>query len=290
MIPHYSTRPLPGKPKAWDPDCELVINIKSQGKWACYKARKYYCDALMREGMVAFQGRADEWGKAVPRLPTSSSDHGHGIVLNKGAQVIGAPGNYGMMVIDYDAKQAMSIQGYSDAFSVPQYRDEWFGRETRNGGQSKNPYPGWLESMVREGHLTHAEYEGRKIPLRITARDAKGIEKQITDQAVHAFGLEQGATAANEHYRLMFCFEPEGWTLAEHVGCAVQTLPLLLGQLSPHEKEAWMAFADGYVSEREGEPMKALLRANHLEQALPVRLVEPDEPTAPGKRRGLPRL
>ena len=146
MIPHHSTRPIPedGNLKAWDPDCELVINIKSQGQWACYRAHKHYCDALMREGMVAFQGRADEWGEAVPRLPTSSIDYRNGIVLDEDVQVTGAPGSYGVMVIDYDAKKAMSIQAYSYAFAVPQHLDKWH-RQKDTGGEDddrqKKPLP-----------------------------------------------------------------------------------------------------------------------------------------------------
>lgn len=161
-------------------------------------------------------------------------------------------------------------------------------QEARTTIARKNPYPSWLESLVRHGHLTHAEYEGQRSPLNIDALDSEGIMAQMTAQAREAFGLAR--TADNEYSGLLFCFEPEGWTLTEHMGCSANTLPLLLDQLSPHEKAAWMAFADDYVREREGEPMKALLHASHLDQALPTHPGSPNDPVTPGKRRGLPRL
>lgn len=260
MIPHFSLRPT----SVATSECQaildhvdgLLFNIKAcDGAWASFAVPKGYANCMVLEGVLEFTARAHLWGsqhafrdtKDVIQLPVEGP--------------LGLPGPWGMVVIDYSARRALSVH-VGTVFSVDHM--DW-----QANNNATNPRYDRIRDLVMSGKVCRARWgddpvlDLPEVPEGFNMRNALAwLEREA--RMAHKGDRSLLATA-----ELTYPVEAPGWEFVEGRRDLVGALAQVAPSFSSAELEVWEKWVPDYAPPAKISGLERVLAAHRLELGLP---------------------
>ena len=146
----------------WPPSevsTSLVLAVKKNDRWAIWSVADSMANLLFRPGVFDYQGEASAWMKAIPEQ--QEHEGRNNVLLCEGKRPEGlAPGDGGLLVLDYDQKAYYSCQTLESdtVFNLASW-----GNRTR---QATSALRAWVRPLIENGYLPVAHWEdGTETPV-----------------------------------------------------------------------------------------------------------------------------
>lgn len=233
MIPHYSQRPG----SVLTAQCEtllerrngLMISIHSQGQWASFNATQSHASSFLRPGVMDFRGPASQWAQCVPCAQGGKAGWNLTELPIEGPS--GAPGPWGVLIIDYDERKALSLQSSERAFAIDCF--PWSQAKSAVSARSS-----WLRELVLSGRVRRGFLpDGLVLDLPEPPKDVRNAMAWVEREARRAYPEDRKTPLSMSE--LTCVVEIPGWTLIEDPTNLSLVFEHLGPNLSERELEGW---------------------------------------------------
>ena len=241
-------------------DDRTLMSVRSQGHWVAFDVNKKFCNFMFRAGVPDFRGQAHEWPST---FPDSGAAEGP-IVHDQGPCLAPHPRHYGVLILDYDARVAFSMQFYGDAFSL-NAEIAALDRRPQLKAQLRSHI---LNNRLRE--VRNIRSPGLVVPLPEIPRGTPSTLSWLRSAARQAWPTTPGSPEFPPACDLDFPLSMPGWSLVEDTALgSFEGFSTLARQLLPAERAAWETWIDKNPSFRGLRRVMAAAQAESLDDRLP---------------------
>lgn len=204
---------------------------------------------------MEFSSKAHLWGSQ----PVFGEEGKVSMIPDKGP--LGVPGVWGMVVVDYDERRALSVHT-GTCFSV----DHWSWKGRNNAG---SPYYDRLRDLVLSGRVRQARWGDDPVLDLPEAPEGFDMRNALAWLEREARMAHKGDRSLLSTVTLTYPVEAPGWDFIEGRRDIVGALGVLAPCLSSEELQVWSRWAPEAAPPAQVPALERLLSAYRLELGMP---------------------